>query len=101
MSSEIGQSMRRASDELYGFQAGVSLERGRTSRKHFSLNLVVGDFYIHGDDYWAYGGFEAYLRYRRVFLAPVISFGNGEVGNSSGEFHGPVIMGRLGLTWPL
>ena len=86
-----------------GIQAGLTLERGGTDRKYFAVNLIAGHLFFEEDtgpdSRWGYGGFEAYGRYRRAFLAPAITFGGGNIGN--GDTNGPVILVRLGLTWPL
>jgi hypothetical protein len=98
--------MYYGSHEAYGFQAGVSLARGGTSRKYLSVNLVSGYYFYHqdppqGDHHWAYGGFEVYLRYRWIFLAPGITFGTGDLENAASDYHGPAGIARLGLTWPI
>jgi len=94
--------------DFYGVQAGVTLERSGSQRKALSLNLVGGHFSVEDDtdnsqqDTWSYGGVEVHLRYRRIFLAPVISFGDGSVNNSGWRNdNNPVLLARLGFTWPL
>ena len=90
--------------DLYGVQAGMTLERSGTQRKAFSVNLVGGYFAVRESegsklDTWAYGGIEVHLRYRRIFLAPAVTFGGGSLSEGAG--HGPVLLPRLGFTWPL
>ena len=90
----------------HGIQAGLSLERTGDARKAFSVNFVGGHIFFRNSDdpdpnttYWTYAGLEANLRYRRLFLAPVLSFGG---GRSEGDrINNPLLLARLGLIWPL
>jgi len=95
--------------DFLGVQAGLTLERSGNARKAFSVNLVGGHIFVRDSNKsqpkrlsWSYGGLETNLRYRRLFLAPVLSFGGGwredpyhrQLGN-------PVLLVRLGMIWPL
>jgi hypothetical protein len=51
---------------------------------------------------WTYVGLEANLRYRRLFLAPVLSFGGGWIEDPEHRvLNNPVLLARLGMIWPL
>jgi hypothetical protein len=90
----------------HGVQAGLSLERSGNARKAFSVSIVGGHIFFRNSDssepsttYWTYAGLEANLRYRRLFLAPALSFGG---GRSEGDrISNPVLLVRLGMIWPL
>jgi hypothetical protein len=92
--------------DFLGVQAGLSLERSGSARKAFSVNFVGGHFFFRDSDpsvptvtYFTYAGLEANLRYRRLFLAPVLSFGGGRV--EDGPLNNPQVLARLGMIWPL
>jgi hypothetical protein len=90
------------SDEIYGLQGGMTLERGGTTRKHFAVNLVAGHFSFRDgtrDRDLTYGGIEAYARYRSFFIAPQIALGDGSYSNYADTVL--LVTGRLGFTWPL
>ena len=84
---------------LYGAEAGVSVFRTGTMRKHMAIYLVAGHSFLRerntrAKKRWTYGGVEVLLRRRRLFFAPGISVGGGSYSN-------PQLMARIGFTWPL
>ena len=90
-----------------GIQGGLTLERSGSQRKFFAVNLVAGNLHYHpsdkGDDVdWTYGGAEAYFRYRAFFIAPGFGFGGGMFDwnhTPHDNFHGPLLLARLGFIW--
>lgn len=90
--------------DISGIQGGLTLERSGSTRKAFSINLVGGHLALRQSegsnlDTWSYGGIEVHLRYRRIFLAPALTFGGGTF--DSRTVSNPVLLARLGFTWPL
>jgi len=93
----------------YGVQGGVTLERSGSQRKFFAVNLVGGGFHYRGSNNtdkidWSYAGAEPYFRYRAFFIAPAITFGGGTFdwnNVSHTNFHGPLVIARLGFLWRL
>lgn len=95
--------------DFLGVQGGLSLERSGSARKAFSVNFVGGHIFARDSNSsqpkrvsWSYVGLEANLRYRRVFLAPDLSFGGGWIENPYHRIlNNPVLLVRLGMIWPL
>ncbi len=94
---------------LLGVQAGLTLKRSGSARKACSVNFVGGHIFLRGSDSselkrasLSYAGFEANLRYRRLFLAPGLAFGGGWVEDPYHRgINNPVLLVRLGMIWPL
>ena len=95
--------------DLLGVQAGLSLKRSGSARTACSVNLVGGHISLRGSDSsklkratYTYAGLEANVRYRRLFLAPGLSFGGGWVEDPYHRgINNPTLLARLGMIWPL
>ena len=73
--------------QAHGAQVGVGLLRGGKPRAHYALELVAGRFRWRpsgeSSSEWTYAGFEVYLKYRDLFIAPSATFGDGKLDDNA------------------